>query len=45
MTRIGGDAMKHAVLTEKIIGVFFEVYNELGDRTRIGASIPFSASE
>ena len=30
MTRIRGNAMKHAELTDKIIGVFFEVYNELG---------------
>jgi len=26
----GGIALKHAALTEKIIGVFYDVYNELG---------------
>jgi GxxExxY protein len=27
---VGGSTLKHAAITEKIIGVFFAVYNELG---------------
>jgi GxxExxY protein len=29
-SRTGADQLKHSALTEKIIGIFYDVYNELG---------------
>jgi hypothetical protein len=33
-----GSKLKHAEITEAIIGAFYDVYNELGHGSRIGVS-------